>query len=148
YIRPKKGRVLDMSGKAIGEHDGAAFFTIGERHGFTVHSKRVDSTPLYVVAKDIEKDTITVSDLRREEADDAQVSELALTDTNWIPLTPEKDKTYMARARYRQELFPVKIETKGKNAKVNLKKPQMYITPGQSLVVYDGEKCIGGGIIR
>ena len=61
YIGTKKGKVLLENGESIGEHDGAVLYTIGERHGFSVTNKNTGSEPLYVVKKDIEKNTLTVA---------------------------------------------------------------------------------------
>src|SRR3989344_689608 len=148
YIKPKEGKVLALSGKVVGAHPGAVFFTIGERHGFEIDNKKTNSRPLYVVAKNINKNTITVSDLNPESAKESQISEFKLSDVNWINETPKKGKIYKARGRYRQKLFNVKIEISGKMTKAKLLKPMTGITPGQSLVVYDGKTCLGGGIIN
>src|SRR5581483_2202659 len=61
YLDVKKGAVLDESGKIIGEHDGAVFVTLGERLGFELKEKGTDEKPYFVIAKDIKKNTITVS---------------------------------------------------------------------------------------
>ncbi len=61
YIEPKEGSVLNGTGDVIGHHDGAHFFTLGQRHGFTITKKGTDDAPHYVVAKDIKENTITVA---------------------------------------------------------------------------------------
>src|SRR3989344_3968498 len=148
YIKPKEGKALDLYGKVIGAHPGAVFFTIGERHGFEINNKKTNSRPLYVVAKNINKNTITVSDLNPESAKESQISEFKLSSVNWINELPKKGKIYNARSRYRQKLFNITINKKGNTTNVKLKRPMVGITPGQSLVVYDGKTCLGGGIIN
>lgn len=148
YIKPKEGKVLDLSGKVIGAHPGAVFFTIGERHGFSISNKKTNSKPFFVIAKNINKNTITVSDLNPTEREESQISEFKLSSANWINKTPKKGEIYKARGRYRQKLFDVIISKKGNITNVKLKKPMAGITPGQSLVVYDGKTCLGGGIIK
>lgn len=140
YIDEKEGDVLNESGEVIGKHSGVMFFTIGERHGFTITKKSVDDTPYYSIAKDLIKNTITVSHTPPEEKSGNRIS---LTSTNWT-VELEKGKVYDARARYRAPLAKVECisDTEFKVQSGNLVK-----TPGQSLVVYDGELCIGGGII-
>lgn len=140
YIEEKKGDVLNEKGEVIGSHDGVMFFTIGERHGFTITKKSIDDAPYFIVAKDFEKNTVTVSHTPPQEKSGESIS---LTSTNWT-MKLEKGKVYEARARYRASLAKVECvdTTTFKVIEGNLVK-----AAGQSLVVYDGERCIGGGII-
>jgi tRNA-specific 2-thiouridylase len=148
YMDPKEGNVLDESGKAIGHHDGAFFLTIGERHGFVIDLKTPHDRPYFIVSKDIEKNTITVSN-KDQQGLLAQAKTLVrLEKTNWISGAPELDKKYHGRARYRQPLEDLVFTLiKEGTAEAEFSKPQNALTPGQSLVVYDGQECIGGGII-
>jgi tRNA-specific 2-thiouridylase len=90
YIKEKAGKVLNEEGKVIGRHDGAVFFTLGERHGFEILKKGTNESRYYVIAKD---------------------------------------------------------STKNKTAKVLFEKP-IRASAGQSIVVYDGDICLGGGVIK
>jgi len=63
YIEPKKGEVLDKEGAVIGHHSGACFFTLGERHGFSIDKNKDDGKPYYVINKDVKRNTITVSNI-------------------------------------------------------------------------------------
>ncbi len=148
FTKAKKGAVLDSHGKKIGHHPGALFFTIGQRHGFTVRNHKEASLPLYVVSKDIEKNTITVSSLPKEDKEIFGVSSFFLSETQWNTEIFEVSRSYFARARYRQKLFPIEITKEGGRFRVILKDKMMNLSPGQSLVVYDKERCIGGGIIE
>ncbi len=148
YIDTKKGAVLDQTGRVVGEHDGALLYTLGERHGFRVVHTSADEPPRYVVAKDIEANTITVAP--RNETTHA-VQGVTLAETNWIGVAPEllSQRTGLsARFRYRQPLIPVTVPAaSGDGAQVVFSKPQQYVAEGQSLVLYEGTQCLGGGVI-
>lgn len=163
YIKPRKGDVLNEKGEIIGHHNGAVFFTLGERHGFTITKHSTDDTPLYVVVKDIKKNTITVSynnhpahkgtDNSLVRISSARASHAAqglsdqdacfrIKNINWISSIPEEGKKYTAQIRYHGEQLPCKIE----NNLVIFDKA-ILISPGQSIVVYDKDVCIGGGVV-
>ena len=141
YIDKKRGDVLGIDGKIIGYHDGALFFTLGERHGFTITEKGHEDNRLYVVARDLERNTITVTDKETGSLTNAK-KEIHLENTNWN-IVPTKGKDYFARIRYQQSLQLCRVE----NDTVIFDTAQDSASPGQSLVVYDGEICLGGGII-
>ncbi len=132
------GEVLDMRGAVIGRHEGAAAYTLGQRHGFELSAHAPDTRPHFVVAKDIAANTITVSAERFPRS--ATETKIELSDTNWIG--PHKDGEYTARFRYRQKLIPAILAGES----VTLKEPH-FVPEGQSLVLYDGERCLGGGVI-
>src|SRR3990167_6278052 len=91
YIPEEKGGVLDTGGNIIGVHDGARLYTLGERHGFLVTKKTPNDPPLYIVAKDIAKNTITVAPNNERE----EVAETTLTHMNFISgIVPKNDKVY------------------------------------------------------
>jgi len=147
YTIPKnKGDVLNINGEIVGIHDGVHLYTIGERHGFTMTKKDTDTGPFYIISKDIEKNTITVSD-SISEINMSSNKGVILREINWIML-PELNKSYMCRSRYRQNLFECKIEEKEGVYKIVFKDTQPPISTGQSLVVYDNNICLGGGIIK
>ena len=145
-IPPKTGNILNEAGEVIGHHDGAVFLTIGERHGFVIEKKTPDQKPYFVIAKDIEKNTVTVSaEPRRTEA---MTATFDIRETNWISETPTIGQKYQARFRYRQPLQAGKfIALKDGEATFCFDEPQLK-PAGQSLVIYDGEVCLGGGTIR
>ncbi len=150
FIEPKRGDVLSIDGKVIGFHDGATFFTLGERHGFTITQKGTNDEARYIVAKDIEKNTITVSPFMNTATSRAGVSKARLTQVNIInPSELKIDHPYTARARYRQAPVECKITKYSSDyLEIGFDTPQENISPGQSLVLYDGEVCMGGGIIE
>lgn len=148
YIKTKSGDVLDENGKIIGRHDGAEFFTLGERHGFVVFPKSSNDAPLYVVSKDTMKNTITVSQkIDIEKAGSHQ--KIFLSEFNWISgVLPKVGASYNALIRYRSISKKVKIlKINSKKVLLHFDKPDNTITPGQSCVIYEGNTCLGGGII-
>lgn len=145
-INEKKGDVLNEQGKVIGHHYGVTFFTLGERHGFEIDTKSPEEKPYYIIAKDLKKNTLIVSNnphrLRSERL------EVELEKTNWIN-RPDSGKNLWGRVRYRQPLQKcqlTKIDFKKNEAIVTFATPQLAV-PGQSLVLYDKNICLGGGII-
>ena len=152
-IKEKPGKVLNEKGEAIGQHNGAVFFTIGERHGFTVEKKSPDDRPYFVIAKDLKKNTLTVSHLFADEAENPEASiaetlEVKITQTNWIGKLTVNSKQLTARVRYRQPLKPCTLlNVNRESAIVKFEEPQLA-APGQSLVLYDGDECLGGGVIE
>jgi tRNA-specific 2-thiouridylase len=150
FINEERGNVLDEQGEVIGHHEGSIFYTIGERHGFTITKKTPDDAPYFITKKSTEQNTITVSHNKKAMRKDGEVkssNKINLKDTNWISNIPEATKTYQARVRYRGELYEVKIETKPNNgAEISFVDEGDTVAPGQSVVVYDGMVCVGGGI--
>jgi tRNA-uridine 2-sulfurtransferase len=147
FIDEKKGKVLDTKGNVIGEHDGAVFLTIGQRHGFTIKNKGTGSLPHYIVGKDAKKNTITVSTLQKSEEAAVSKDTCTLSQVNWIT-EPEEGKVYSIRFRYHQEPLSGTITKKGKVWGIDLSKPSAGLSIGQSAVVYDKKIMIGGGVIE
>ena len=162
YIPQKRGDVLDEKGKVIGNHKGALFFTIGERHGFTITEKTPNDAPYFVVAKDMEKNTITVKTKNTEAASGqfrARKSErsaqarncplaaedlsVKISQTNWIAEKPKAGGKYTARVRHLGVRAPVLFDSN----KIIFDEP-VVVASGQSLVLYDGDICLGGGIVE
>ncbi|HSX31447.1 MAG TPA: tRNA 2-thiouridine(34) synthase MnmA [Candidatus Saccharimonadales bacterium] len=138
------GRIVDQNGATVGEHDGAIFYTIGQRHGLQVGG----GLPFYVVGKDMAKNEVYVT----TQLDDERLwrRELQLTDLHWINAPPETGKTYHVRTRYRAPLVPCQLHLKDSplgTAHIELTEDIRAITPGQSAVIYDGNHVLGGGIV-
>ena len=151
YLKPKRGLVLNEVGETIGEHDGAWFHTLGERHGFKINARTPAARPLYVVAKDINKNTLTVASnvkrLTSHTLPSAPAADLSLTQTNWLA-QPAAEKIYQAQVRYHGERHSVKIKTTAyRKAAVTFQGAAPLVAAGQSLVVYDGPTLLGGGVI-
>lgn len=145
YLKEKKGKVKNEKGEIVGYHDGVIFFTLGERHGFTITTKTKDSKPFYVFGKDIKKNILYVSQNKNYPNKDSCY--LNLKDINWISQAPIENKIYFVQIRYRGEFLPCRITCKTPyTAKVIFKKP-VLVASGQSCVVYDRDVCLGGGVV-
>ena len=174
YIKEKKGKVLNEKGEEIGHHSGAVFYTLGERHGFTITKKNPKDSAYYVISKDVKKNILVVSQNKNKDSN-KNISEKRLVsatgastrnflakkypcsfqesfyvnlhNANCISEIPKEAKNYTAQIRYHGELLPCKIKITGKTkAKIIFKKP-VLVAPGQSCVIYDKNACIGGGVI-
>lgn len=143
YVQLEPGIVRDEMGTDIGTHEGAALFTIGQRHGF--HRKHASSSdaPCFVIATDVAKNEITVSPDRSR----AQTCVTNIADVHWINTEPDLSQAYSVQSRYREEPVLARIERSGHGMTVLLEKPRM-LSPGQSIVVYEGNRCLGGGVIE
>ena len=140
YVETKPGEIIDQNGKIIGEHDGAIFYTIGQRHGLKVGG----GLPYYVTHKDMETNTVYVTN----DLSDKKLwgKEILLEDLHWInPTINQKPSTknLKVRLRYRGPLLDCEL----KGSKLTLNQEQRAISPGQSAVFYSGNQCLGGGII-
>lgn len=145
YIKTKSGNVLNENGEIIGNHNGALFFALGERHGFCITKKGTLDKQYYVVAKDLNKNTITVS--HEHNPKNISKKEIEITNTNWISGVPQLNKKYTLQIRYHGEFLNCEItEINKEHAKIELDKPQI-ISEGQSIVIYDKNTCVGGGVL-
>jgi len=151
YIKNRSGIVLNEKGEVIGTHPGATLFTIGERHGFTVTKKTPEDLPYYVVSKDSAVNTITVSNKGADGAIDSDSSarQVRISRVNWASgKAPSIGDELQARSRYRQPLQRIKLVFHDdKGAMLEFVEKQDTLTPGQSLVMYRDDECLGGGII-
>ncbi|HBD24941.1 MAG: tRNA 2-thiouridine(34) synthase MnmA [Candidatus Zambryskibacteria bacterium RIFOXYD1_FULL_40_13] len=149
YIEIKRGDVLNTKNEVIGYHDGAMFYTIGQRHGFTITSKSNDGPRLFVISKDLEQNTIKVADKESDASEVYSVKELFLPEIHFISDT---DITFpckiSARIRYRQEKQECTLEKKTDGFHILFNESQNGVPVGQSAVLYDGEVCLGGGVIE
>lgn len=142
-LHPHPGDVLGKDGKSVGRHDGAILYTLGQRHGFTLSNNlHAEQLPHYVIAKDIAANTITVSDNKYPQ--DRTATDISLSDCNWIGEVLSGE--YLARFRYRQTLISTSLTLGRYGAKATLHAPH-YIPEGQSFVLYDGSRCLGGGVV-
>jgi tRNA-specific 2-thiouridylase len=137
------GPIIDQHGKTIGEHDGALFYTIGQRQGLHVGG----GLPYYVTGKDMDSNTVYVTTDLQD--DKLWHRSLELTDVHWINGEPAKLQGLKVRTRYRAELVPIKALNKQADGswRVELDEDVRALTPGQSAVVYDGDTVLGGGIV-
>jgi len=135
----KPGPIVNKEGEIIGKHKGLAFYTIGQRKGLNIAHGR----PLYVVNIDVENNTLIVS-----EEKNVYGKELRAKEVNWLVKDLEFPLKVEAKIRYKHP--PAKAEvrpTENGNFSVEFTQPQWAITPAQSVVFYDGDVVLGGGII-
>ena len=139
YVHTEPGPVVDQYGNTIGTHDGALFYTIGQRHGLGV----IGGLPVYVIDKDITQNIVYVT----SQIDDERLwrTQLRITSEHWIQQPPIEGKTYQVRSRHRAPLVMAKYTSA--SSSLTLDTPIRAVTPGQSVVIYDGNHVLGGGII-
>ncbi len=134
------GDFLDLDGKVVGRHDGAVRYTLGQRKGLGLAM----GAPVYVCAKDMEKNTVTVG------PNEALFStSLLAEDWNWFPFGELQEPLRVtAKARYNQPPQPATVYPEADGiARVVFDEPQRALTPGQAVVLYDGDMVVGGGTI-
>jgi len=137
----KPGAILTREGRVIGEHPGHQHFTIGQRKGVGVAL----GSPVYVVSKDSQANTITVGD-----RDDLRVDQLTATQTNWLIDSDEVDVWRHCTAKFRYNSPPIDAEvrrTAEDVLEVRFAEPQYGVAAGQAVVCYDGDAVICGGWI-
>jgi tRNA-uridine 2-sulfurtransferase len=143
YVDEQAGAIIDQAGNRIGMHDGAIFYTIGQRHGLDVGG----GLPYYVTGKDMAKNEVYVTtDLQDEKLWSRQ---LKLVSAHWIEDAPKGGQKLSVRTRHRAKLIPVKLLNKSSNSvwTAELEEDVRAITPGQSAVFYRGSECLGGGLV-
>ena len=138
---PKKGAFISPDGQVLGEHQGLIHYTIGQRKGLGIALGK----PAFVLAKSVENNTVTLGENAA-----LYSTRLTVRDINLIPFERlDGAITLQAKARYRQAAAPARVEQTGEDElTVEFMTPQRAVAPGQSLVLYDGDYVIGGGIIK
>lgn len=141
YVETSPGIILDQHGSKIGQHEGAIFYTLGQRHGLNVGG----GLPYYVTGKDMSKNEVYVT----TDINDKQLwhQEIQLADIHWINDAPKVGQTYQVRTRYRAPLVEATLSLGENELKIGLEEEIRAVTPGQSAVVYDNGRVVGGGIV-
>lgn len=142
YVEQKAGPIIDkQTGAIMGQHDGAIFYTIGQRHGLELGG----GLPYYVVGKDMEKNEVYVTTNLND--DSLWRKDIRLTSLHWINQPPQEG-TYMLRVRHRAPLTPVQLQYLPDGlVQLTLEHPERAVAPGQSAVLYSDGVCLGGGIV-
>ncbi len=141
YVEQKPGEIIDKhSGKVLGHHDGAIFYTLGQRHGLELGG----GLPYYVVGKDMDKNEVYVT----TDLNDASLwkSVVNLHSVHWINGTPTGG-TYQIRIRHRAPLVDAELVSDDTGVSLQVSDQQRAVAAGQSVVIYDGQTCLGGGIV-
>lgn len=146
FLPANPGLIVTSDGQVVGEHAGIMFYTIGQRQGLKIGGKAgKKEAPWYVAAKDIAKNQLIVV---QGEHPLLFKSSLIVTNLHWIN-TVSASKKIHAKIRYRQAEQPCCLEMLTQHtARVFFEEPQRAVTPGQAIVFYERDICLGGGIIE
>ena len=147
YIPAKKGKIMTYDGKVLGEHLGLMYYTIGQRRGLGIGGQSGDDgSRWFVIEKDLKNNILYVA----HGAEDRLYSKgLVMKECNWIPKALEKNQFHCtAKFRYRQPEQGCTVKINPDCIEVLFDQKQRAITEGQFAVFYDGDKCIGGGVIE
>jgi len=148
YLPHAPGPILTEDGRKVGEHIGLAFYTLGQRKGIGVGGRRgASGEAWYVARKDLESNTLTI--VQGHDHPLLMSERLEGIEASWIAgVAPAFPSRHSAMTRYRQAPAPCTLQRAQRGAlAAEFDQPQWAVTPGQSVVVYDGEVCLGGAII-
>ena len=148
YFEPKPGSIRTPTGEVLGEHDGLAFYTIGQRQGLGIGGRRIsDGRPWYVAGKEAATNTLVA--VQGHDHPALFSTGLSAERLHWVAGHPPRvSYRCQAKTRYRQAAQPCEITAlDGDRCQVAFDSPQWAVTPGQAVVFYDGEVCLGGGTI-
>ena len=156
YIAGAPGPIKEPGGRTIGEHVGLSFYTIGQRQGLGIGGVRAkgaqrgggEHAPWFVARKDMERNTLWV--VQGHAHPWLQYESLEAEDASWVAGEPPAPGALAAKTRYRQSDAACRLQAGEAASEFGLAfaEAQWAVTPGQSAVLYDGEVCLGGGVIR
>jgi tRNA-specific 2-thiouridylase len=153
YIGKEPGPIKDERGRTIGKHEGLSFYTLGQRQGLGIGGVKEkgaargggEHAPWFVARKDVAKNTLWV--VQGHDHPWLQSAALEADDVSWIAGEPPARGRYAAKTRYRQADAPCSLVRTDAGFRLHFAEAQWAVTPGQSAVLYDGEVCLGGGVI-
>ena len=149
YIKKNSGFILDTDGNEIGKHNGVNFYTIGQRQGLNIGgTKKGNGLPWFVLDKNVKNNTLIVG--QGHDHPHLLSDGLVADNLHWISgEKPRLNWVYSAKTRYRQMDAPCEIDNfSPENCSIMFGQKQWAITPGQSVVVYESNVCLGGGQIK
>ena len=148
YLPAQPGDIETTEGKVIGRHHGLMYHTIGQRQGLGIGGlKDAGDEPWYVVEKDLARNTLIVGQGNNNPRLFARA--LSVSEIYWVnPIEVVRPLRLAAKVRYRQDDQPCTLEPAADGYRVVFDTPQRAVTPGQSVVFYDGDICLGGGVIE
>ena len=143
YVDQVAGKIIDkQTGKVMGQHDGAIFYTIGQRHGLDIGG----GLPYYVVGKNMEANEVYITTNLNDEA--LWRESFSVTPVHWISGSAPENGEYGIRVRHRAAIVPAELKKVNNDEyTLSLTNPERAIAPGQSVVFYSEGVCLGGGII-
>ena len=154
YLSHEPGDIVDERGRRLGRHVGLSFYTLGQRQGLGIGGVKDKGAlrgggahaPWFVARKDPQRNRLVV--VQGHDHPALLSTTLHATDASWVAGHPPRDGAYCAKTRYRQADAPCRFEAQGPAGfAMAFDEPQWAVTPGQSAVLYDGEVCLGGGVI-
>jgi tRNA-specific 2-thiouridylase len=153
YLSNTPGPIQDDRGRTLGEHVGLSFYTLGQRKGIGLGGIKEkgaprgggEHDPWFVARKDIERNVLYV--VQGHEHPWLQSRSLQADDVSWIAGNAPADGAMAAKTRYRQADAACLLQSTPQGFGLRFDEPQWAVTPGQSAVLYDGEVCLGGGVI-
>ena len=155
YIAKEPGPIKDEKGRTIGQHVGLSFYTLGQRQGLGIGGLKAkgaqrgggEHAPWFVARKDMQQNTLWV--VQGHDHPWLLSHELIAQDASWVAGIAPSSGAYAAKTRYRQADAPCALTTDNEAAfSLSFDAPQWAVTPGQSAVLYDGDVCLGGGVIK
>ena len=154
YIAKEPGPIKDAKGRTIGQHVGLSFYTLGQRQGLGIGGLKAkgaqkgggEHAPWFVARKDMEKNTLWV--VQGHDHPWLQSFALSAQDASWVAGAAPAAGLLSSKTRYRQADAPCTLAPgAGEAFSLTFPDPQWAVTPGQSAVLYDGDVCLGGGVI-
>lgn len=153
YIAKAPGPIKDEKGRVLGQHVGLSFYTLGQRQGLGIGGIKEkgaqrgggEHAPWFVARKDMERNTLWV--VQGHDHPWLQSHTLVADDVSWVAGHAPTPDAYAAKSRYRQADAACTLTGAESGFRLDFPDAQWAVTPGQSAVVYDGEVCLGGGVI-
>lgn len=146
YFPARPGKMMTPEGIWVGEHIGLMFYTIGQRQGLGIGGRAgAGDAPWYVLDKDPDNNILIVG---QGEHRLLYHQALRIGQVSWLNEIPTNGGLYQAKIRYRQPDQVCQVKQDGENMILIFEQPQRAVTPGQYAVLYDGERCLGGGVIE
>lgn len=146
YLPAQPGDIVDLEGHVLGQHDGLMYHTIGQRQGLGIGGlKDKPESPWYVVGKDLDSNQLLVGQGNDNPALFSSV--MLLEQIDWIGTPPDLPADIAVKVRYRQADQLCHLEPAAAGFRVQFETAQRAVTPGQWACFYDGDICLGGGII-
>ncbi len=144
YIKPRAGDIrLIETDAVIGRHDGAQYYTIGQRHGLDVKD---GNGPYFVVSKNMRRNIIYVTNNAKSTA--LEIKNITLKNMTWVGVRPQKIKAVRVKLRYRTSALSVTVKIKKTGINLQFTHAARAAASGQSAVLYKGQQVLGGGIIK
>lgn len=149
YLPAQPGNIETLEGRKIGQHQGLMYYTLGQRQGLRVGGQAdASDAPWYVAGKDLRRNVLKV--VQGHDHPGMLSEALVASQLEWVAGTPPATRfRCAAKVRYRQPDQPCEVQVRPDGrVEVGFSTPQRAVTPGQYAVFYDGEECLGGGVIE